>query len=76
MRKELLEILRGIRPDIDFEKERHLMSEEVLDSFDVITILAELTEKYGVEIDLEDVNEEFFDDIDGMERLITKAKSS
>lgn len=74
MNKELLEILRKIRPDIDYEKERHLLSEEILDSFDVISILAELSEVYGIEIAPEDVNEEFFDDIYGLERLINKSK--
>lgn len=74
MNKELLEILRKIRPDIDYEKERHLLSEEILDSFDVISILAELSEAYDIEIDPEDVNEEYFDDIYGLERLISKSK--
>lgn len=74
MHKELLEILRKIRPDIDYEKEKHLISEEILDSFDVISILAELSEAYHIEIEPDDVNEEFFDDIHGMERLISKAK--
>jgi acyl carrier protein len=70
MHDDILEILREIRPDIDYESEKHLLSGKVFDSFDVISILSALSEKYNIEIDPDDVKEEFFDDIYGIEKLI------
>jgi acyl carrier protein len=71
MHDDILEILREIRPDINYESEKHLLSGEVFDSFDVISILSALSEKYNIEIDPDDVKEEFFDDIYGIEKLVS-----
>ena len=48
--KELLEILRGIKPDIDFENCTTLIDDELLDSFDIISIVAELNEAFDLQI--------------------------
>ena len=32
--EELMEILKGMRPDVDFEKETGLITDGILDSFD------------------------------------------
>lgn len=34
--EELLEVLKGIKPEIDFENEENLIEDELLDSFDII----------------------------------------
>ncbi len=76
MDKEILEILKKIRPDVDYEKERRLLSDEIFDSFDVICLIAELSEKYSIEIDMDDVTEDNFNsyvDISKMvQRIISK----
>jgi acyl carrier protein len=71
MHDDILEMLRAIRPDIDYKSEKHLLSGEVFDSFDVILILSALSEKYGIEIEPDEVKEEFFDDIYGIEMLVS-----
>ncbi len=48
--EELLEILRGIKPDIDFENCTTLIDDELLDSFDIISIVAELNEAFDLQI--------------------------
>lgn len=54
-------ILKEIRPDIDFEKEEGLLTDEILDSFDIVCLLSTLDEKLGITIDIDDVTEENFD---------------
>lgn len=76
MHSEIIDILKGIRPDIDYEKENHLLTQEILDSFDVISILAALSEKFQIDIDPDNVNEQYFDSIEGMEQLILFSKKS
>ena len=34
--EKLLEILQGIRPDVDFVNEKSLIDDGILDSFDVV----------------------------------------
>ncbi len=53
--EELLQLLSEIRPDVDFEAEDELMDADVLDSFDVITIVSEIQDKYNIEIDVADI---------------------
>ena len=38
--EELLEILRSVRPDVDFDNETELIDEGILDSFDVVSIIS------------------------------------
>ncbi|MCR5251732.1 MAG: acyl carrier protein [Lachnospiraceae bacterium] len=69
---ELLEILKGVRPDIDFEKETALIDNEILDSFDVISIVSEVNEAFGVEINMEDLLPENFNSAEAIYALILK----
>ena len=42
MKEQILELLESIRPDVDFQKEQHLIDDEILESFDVIQIVTSL----------------------------------
>lgn len=72
MYEEIIELLSSVRPDLDFAKEDKLISEEKLDSFDVISVLALLSEKYSVEIDPEMISEEHFDSARKISLLIAR----
>ena len=43
--EELLEVLKGIKPEIDFENEENLIEDELLDSFDIISIVAAIDDE-------------------------------
>ena len=45
--EKLLKILKGIRPDVDFENEKALIEDGILDSFDVVSIISELDDEFG-----------------------------
>lgn len=64
MKEVILKILYAIRPDIDFRSEKRLLTDEVLDSFDIVSFLAELDEKLGIEVDISEVIEDNFDSIE------------
>jgi len=66
VRETILNILRDIRPDVDFENETGLVSGEVLESFDLLTIIASLQDELGVEIGNREINAENFDSLDAM----------
>ena len=51
----LLEILNGLHPDVDFEKEDKLIDGGILDSFDIVSLIAEITEEYDVSITAKDI---------------------
>ena len=47
---EVMEILMDLRPDVDFEKEKALVDDEILDSFDIISLVQELDEEFDITI--------------------------
>ena len=51
----LLEILRGLHPDVDFESCDSLIDDCVLDSFDIVAIIAEISEKFDVTITADEI---------------------
>lgn len=67
---ELLAIMKDVRPDIDFEKETALIDDELLDSFDIITIVSEVNDHFGVEIDVDDLLPENFNSAEALYALI------
>ena len=69
---EILEILEGIRPDVDFVNEKLLIDGKVLDSFDIITIVSEFNDAFDIEIDVEDLEPENFNTVEAMLELITR----
>lgn len=48
--EELMEILEDVCPDVEFESETALIDDKILSSFDVISIVSELSETFGIRI--------------------------
>ncbi len=70
--EELLKLLAGIRSDVDFEHEKKLIDDGVLDSFDIISIVGEMNDHYGIEINVEDLEPDNFNTVEAMLELINK----
>ncbi|MBQ7860283.1 MAG: acyl carrier protein [Faecalibacterium sp.] len=47
---ELLQILREIKPDVDFESCTTLIDDAIFDSFDIISTINELNDAFDIEI--------------------------
>ncbi len=58
--EELMDILRELRPDVDFEKETALIDDGILGSFDVTALINELMDVFDVEISMADLEPENF----------------
>ena len=72
MREQIMKILKGVRSDVDFENETALIDNGVLDSFDIISIVGELNDAFGVEINADDLLPENFNNVAAMVELIGK----
>lgn len=72
MREEIIEILKTIRPDIDYRIDKNLVSDGIFDSFDMVLLLATLSERYSIEIDSDDITEQNFDNVEAMANLVKK----
>lgn len=73
--EELIKIMEEIRPDVDFRKEDKLIDNEILDSFDIISIVSDVNEEYGICINANDLLPENFNSASALYELICKMKN-
>lgn len=72
--EKLLEILKGIRPDVDFENETALIDDGILDSFDVVSIISELDDAYDVQIRITELDPDNFNSAEAIWKLVQHLK--
>ena len=70
--EELMSILEEIRPDVDFETEKFLVKDGILDSFDIISLVGALNEEYDIEIQPVDLVPENFNSAEAILALVTR----
>ena len=76
MKEEIINILSDLRPEFDFSEQGiDFIEEGMLDSFDVVTLVDELEEKFSIKIDGVDVVSTNFATIEKIEALINKSSA-
>ena len=70
--EQLMEILEGLRPDIDFANEKSLVTDRLLESFDIINLVSEIDDEFDVKIKPADLVPENFDSAEAMWELIQR----
>lgn len=73
--EKLMELLKGIRPDVDFENETALIDDGILDSFDVVSIISEIDDVFGVQIRINELDPENFNSAKSIWNLINRIES-
>ncbi len=68
--ERLLEILKSIRPDVDFANETALIDDGILDSFDVVSIISELDDAFGVQVRINELDPENFNSAEAIWKLV------
>ena len=68
----LLEILEDMHSDVDFENCETLIDDGILDSFDIITLVAEIDSEFGVTIPVEEIIPDNFNSAKALYALIEK----
>ena len=68
--EKLMEILTDARPDLDFTQEKKLIDDEILDSFDIITIVGEINDVFDININVGDLLPENFNSAEAIWELI------
>lgn len=68
----LMKILAELHPDVDFEANEKLIDNKILDSFDIVTIIAEVDNEYDVAIPAEEIIPENFNSAKALYALIKR----
>ena len=70
MEETIMEILKDIKPEVEFEGRTDFISGKLLKSLDLMTLLTELEDAFDVEIPVEDVVPENFESVETIIKLI------
>ncbi|MDY2959391.1 MAG: acyl carrier protein [Hornefia sp.] len=69
---EVLEILTDLRPDVDFKEEKALVSDGILDSIDIISLVQELDDEFDITIKPADLVPENFNSLEAISKLVER----
>ena len=68
--KSLPEILKEIRPEFDFTASSDFIADGMLDSFDMVTLVATLDKTFGISIQGTDIVPENFKNLETISALL------
>ena len=74
MKKQIIEILSGICPGIDFETETALIDDGLIDSLDIVAVVTDLMDTFDVQLGVDDLTPENFNSVDAICQLIERAQ--
>ncbi|MBQ6020546.1 MAG: acyl carrier protein [Clostridia bacterium] len=69
---KILAILKENCPGIDFENQKSLVDDGVIDSFDVVAIVSDLTSEFDIDITINDIVPENFNSIEAINALVER----
>lgn len=70
MKDKVLSILEGVRPDIDYATEDNLVDGGVLESFDIVAIIAQFESEFKIEVEPQYLTAAHFNSLDAMVSLV------
>ncbi len=70
MKERLLNILTEACPEVDFATETALIDDGLLESLDIVMIVTEVMQEFGVELTVDDLLPENFNSADALLALI------
>ncbi len=72
--KEIIEILNEVKPGEDYEHEEELVSNGILTSFDIVTLISLLNTKFDISITVTDLVPENFESAKTIKELVDRLK--
>ena len=72
--EKLMQILKELRRDVDFGTEEELITEGILDSFDVVALVEMIREGFEVEVQPEDLVPDNFNSAKAIMTMIERIK--
>lgn len=72
MKEKIVDILKEIRPEFEFDGVDDFFAEGMLDSFDLMTLVSMLDDEFAIKIDGTDILPENFMNVDAIGMLVER----
>ncbi len=70
--EQLLEILKSLHPEVNYETCNTLIDDNIIDSFDIVTLIAEINDEFDVAIPADEIVPENFNSAKALWQLIER----
>lgn len=70
--EQLLELLKEIKPDVDFSTATDLVSSHILDSFDIVNLIFELKDTFDIDIPAEEIVPDNFNSVNAIWDMVQR----
>jgi acyl carrier protein len=74
MNEQVIAIIEKIKPDIRKFLDKDFIAEDILDSLDVMNLIGELEDDFGIEFEPEDILPNNFASVDTIVALVIRTK--
>ena len=72
MEEKIIEILKRVRPNVDYENEKSLVDDGLLDSFDIVGVVNELIAEFDIEVEIDDITPENFNNVEAIAAMVER----
>ncbi len=70
--EKIYDILQNLRPEFDYRASKDFICDGLLDSLDVVSLISELEETFGILIDALDILPENFSSVETIAEVVKK----
>ena len=70
--EEIIKILEQVKPGVDYKTEKSLIDNEILDSLDIVTIVASINRELDVEIPVSEIIPENFNSAEALYETVKR----
>ena len=74
-REKVTDIMRKVKPTKDLEAVQDIVEGSYIDSFELMALIATLSEEFGVEITIDEISPENFNSLDAIAGMIDRLKA-
>lgn len=76
IKEDLIEILNKLHDDVDYESCETLIDDGILDSFDIVSIIAEINSEFDVRIPAEEIIPDNFNSLNALANLVERLQEN
>lgn len=69
-KQDLIDILKEIHPEVDYETEKNLIDSKIFDSMDIVMLISEIADSFDIKIPANEIVPDNFNSAEALFRLI------
>lgn len=69
-KQDLIDILKEIHPEVDYETEKNLIDSKIFDSMDIVALISEIADSFDIKIPANEIVPDNFNSAEALFRLI------